>query len=132
MAHYESLAHVNKLFGSIGLPVLSAEDVDLLNEYMLVMQPLALVVDIVQGEKKVFYGLGLLLPLLSKLKLDLGNKEFSNVGAIRNKILTSIDKRYSIVIFYLRLKFLTSACFLDLEIVSMTPTTYWLLVHTHL
>jgi hypothetical protein len=92
--HYKSVDHVNKLFQLIGLPLLTKEDIDLLTEYMNVVQPLALVLDILQGERKVFLGLGVVLSLLTKLKSDLADTVFPHLHPIRDKMLSSIDKRY--------------------------------------
>nr|CAH0113738.1 unnamed protein product [Daphnia galeata] len=78
----------------LGLPSLTKEDIDLLNEYMLVMKPLAILLDIFQGEKGVFLGLGMVLPLLSKLKEQLKTKLFPNLNAIRDRVITSIDNRF--------------------------------------
>jgi hypothetical protein len=72
---------------------LTKEDVELLIEYMLVMKPLAAVVDIFQSEKECFLGLGVVLPLLSKLKKQLKQRVFPNLGAIRDRIISSIDLR---------------------------------------
>ena len=60
---------------------------------MLVMKPLAILLDIFQGEKGVFLGLGMVLPLLSKLKEQLKTKLFPNLNAIRDRVITSSDNR---------------------------------------
>jgi hypothetical protein len=77
----------------IGLPVMTKEDLDMLTEYMLVMQPIAVALDILQGEKEVFMGIGVVLPLLTKLKKELMLREFPNLGPLRDKVLESLDKR---------------------------------------
>jgi hypothetical protein len=41
----------------LGLPLLTKEDIDLWIEYILVMKPLAAVLDVFQGEKQCFLGL---------------------------------------------------------------------------
>ena len=93
LTHYKSLDKANTLFSLLGLPLLTKEDVELLIEYMLVMKPLAAVLDIFQGEKECFLGLGVVLPLLSKLKKQLKQRVFTNLGAIRDRIISSIDLR---------------------------------------
>ena len=93
LSNYKSLDIANQLFTKLGLPSLTKEDIDLLNEYMLVMKPLAILLDIFQGEKGVFLGLGMVLPLLSKLKEQLKTKLFPNLNAIRDRVITSIDNR---------------------------------------
>lgn len=96
LTHYKSLDKANTLFSLLGLPLLlglTKEDVELLIEYMLVMKPLAAVLDIFQGEKECFLGLGVVLPLLSKLKKQLKQRVFPNLGAIRDRIISSIDLR---------------------------------------
>ena len=64
--NYKSLEIANTLFNLLGLPSLTKEDIELLNEYMLVMKPISAVLDIFQGEKGCFLGLGIVLPLLTK------------------------------------------------------------------
>jgi len=59
----------------------------------MVMQPLAAVLDIFQGEKEVFLGLGIVLPLLTRLKKQLQQKVFQNLSTIRDRVVQSIDKR---------------------------------------
>ncbi len=76
LTHYKSLDKANTLFSLLGLPLLTKEDVELLIEYMLVMKPLAAVLDIFQGEKECFLGLGVVLPLLSKLKKTIETESF--------------------------------------------------------
>ena len=91
--HYKSLEKANSLFSLLGLPLLTKEDIDLLIEYMQVMKSLAAVLDIFQGEKECFLGLEIVLPLLSKLKKKLKQRVFPNLGAIRDRIISSIDLR---------------------------------------
>jgi len=93
LKHYKTLANVNSLLSVIGLPVMTKEDLDMLTEYMLVMQPIAVALDILQGEKEVFMGIGVVLPLLTKLKKELMLRDFPNLGPLRDKVLESLDKR---------------------------------------
>ncbi len=57
------------------------------------MKPLAIVLDILQGEKEVFLGVGLVLPLLTKLKDQLNQRVYSFLGPIRDRVVTKIDQR---------------------------------------
>ena len=42
---------------------LTKEDIELLSEYMSVMEPVEKVLDILQGEKEIFMGICIVLPL---------------------------------------------------------------------
>ena len=97
LKHHTSLENVKKLFRVIGLLLMTKEDIDLLTEYMYVMEPVAKILDILHGEKDVFMGIGVVLPLLTKLKQELTLREFPNLEPIRNKVLASLEKRYYIV-----------------------------------
>jgi hypothetical protein len=86
LKNHKSLENANELLLSLGLPALT-KDIELLSEYMSVMEPVARILDILQGEKKI------VLPLLTKLKQQLAVREFPNLGLIRDRILASVDKR---------------------------------------
>ncbi len=92
--NHVSLENVNKLFRTIGFPLMTNQDIELLTEYMYVMEPVAKALDIFQGEKDVFMGIGVVLPLLAKLKQELALREFPNLEPIRTRVLQSVDKRY--------------------------------------
>ena len=76
---------------------MTKEDIDLLTEYMYVMEPVAKILDILHGEKDVFMGIGVVLPLLTKLKQELTLREFPNLepneeqgaGIVRKMVLYS-------------------------------------------
>jgi hypothetical protein len=53
------------LFSVLTLPLLTKEDIELLTEYIKVLKPLAVVLDISQGDKGVFLGVGLVLLLIT-------------------------------------------------------------------
>ena len=97
LKHHTSLENVKKLFRVIGLLLMTKEDIDLLTEYMYVMEPVAKILDILHGEKDVFMGIGVVLPLLTKLKQELTLREFPNLepneeqgaGIVRKKVLYS-------------------------------------------
>jgi hypothetical protein len=82
------------VFRSLGIPVLTKDDLDLLIEYMHCVKPLAATLDIFQGEKGCFLGKGVVLPLLTKLKKQLNQRVFPNLGPLRDKILSRIQDRY--------------------------------------
>lgn len=78
---HKSLKAVNDLFAAIGITALvTKEDMELLNEYILVLRPLAQVLDVFQGEKNVFLGIGIVLPLITMLKKQLDQRVFPNLG----------------------------------------------------
>ncbi len=81
------------MFVEVGLPPITNEDIELLSEYMHVMEPLAAVLDTFQGEKDIVVGLGIVLPLLTKLKAQLTNSDFPNLDAISDRVVQSIDHR---------------------------------------
>lgn len=93
LKNHKSLENANDVLRSLGLPALTKEDIELLSEYMSVMEPVAKVLDILQGEKEIFMGIGIVLPLLTKLKQQLTVREFPNLGLIRDRIVASVDKR---------------------------------------
>lgn len=93
LKHHKSVEHSATLFTALKLPVLTKEDIEILNEYTSLMKPLAIVLDIFQGEKSCFLGLGIVLPLLSKLKKQLQQRVFPNLGPIRNRVVSSINQR---------------------------------------
>ncbi len=57
------------------------------------MKPLAIVLDILQGEKEVFLGVSLVLPLLTKLNDQLNQRVYSFLGPIRDWVVNKIDQR---------------------------------------
>ena len=77
---------------ALKLPNFTKEEIELLTEYMLVMKPIAVVLDIFQGEKGCFLGLGMVLPLLTRLKKQL-QRVFPNLSPIRDRVLSSIEDR---------------------------------------
>ncbi|KZR96557.1 Uncharacterized protein APZ42_009042, partial [Daphnia magna] len=98
LQNFKSFEVVNKLFSSLTLPLLTKEDIELLNEYMEVMKPLAVVLctvsDILQGEKGVFLGVGLVLPLIPRLKDLLNKRVYLHLGPIRDRVLEKVDNRF--------------------------------------
>lgn len=93
MDHHTNIDVTNGLFKKLGIAVLTKDDLELLSEYMLVLKPLAAVLDILQGEKACFMGLGVVLPLLTRLKKQLEQKVFPHLGPIRDRILDRIEYR---------------------------------------
>jgi hypothetical protein len=103
------------LFSSLTLPLLTKEDIELLTEYMEVMKPLAVVLDILQGDKGVFLGIGLVLPLITRLKDLMNQRVYLHLGPIRDRVLEKVDKRYyNLKCFFLLLLVLCAFFFLDL------------------
>ncbi|XP_046447601.1 uncharacterized protein LOC124196523 [Daphnia pulex] len=94
LKHYKSLDTANTVFRSLGIPALTKDDLELLLEYMHCVKPLAAILDIFQGEKGCFLGIGVVLPLLTKLKKQLKQRVFLNVGPLRDKILARIEDRF--------------------------------------
>lgn len=95
LKHYKSLDVASTLFSSLGIPVLTKDDLDLLIEYMHCVKPLAAILDIFQGDKDCFLGIGIVLPLLTKLKKQLNQRVFPNIGPVRDRILSRIQDRYA-------------------------------------
>ena len=58
------------------------------------MKPLAVVLDILQGDKGVFLGVGLVLPLVTRLKDLMNQRVYLHLGPIRDRVLEKVDKRY--------------------------------------
>jgi hypothetical protein len=94
LKHYKSLDAAGTVFRSLGIPVPTKDDLDLLIEYMQCVKPSAAILDIFQGDKGCFLGIGVVLPLLTKLKKQLNQRVFPNLGPLRDQILSRIQDRY--------------------------------------
>lgn len=93
LKHYKSLDNLNFVATSIGLPKFNDVDLEILADYCMVQDPLARVLDVFQGGKQVFLGLGIVLPLLTKLKEQLRGKNFKYVNPIRDVIIEKLEER---------------------------------------
>jgi hypothetical protein len=94
LKHHKSLKTINGLLQSIGLTSLfSKEDIDYLQEYCELMKPIASALDILQGENKCFHGIGMVLPLLTRLKKQIRERFFANLGTMRDRVIQKIDER---------------------------------------
>jgi len=71
----------------------SKEDIDYLQEYAVLMKPIAGALDILQGKNKYFNGIGMVLPILKRMKKQLRERFFSNLGPMRDRIIQKIDER---------------------------------------
>nr|CAH0103564.1 unnamed protein product [Daphnia galeata] len=58
------------------------------------MNPIASALDILQGEKKCFTGIGMVLPLLTRVKKQLRERFFANLGPMRDTVIQKIDERF--------------------------------------
>lgn len=96
MTNYKNLDVVNVLLKALGIPQMTKDDLELIGEYMSILKPLAAVLDIFQGEKACFMGLGVVLPLLSKLQKQLRQKICPNLSPIRDKIIARVEVRYTV------------------------------------
>ncbi|KZS01529.1 Uncharacterized protein APZ42_001780, partial [Daphnia magna] len=94
LKNHKSIKTVNGLLQSIGLTsMFSKEDIDYLQEYAVLMKPIASALDILQGENKCFHGIGMVLPLLTRIKKQLRERFFANLGPMRDRIIQKIDER---------------------------------------
>ncbi|KAI9559480.1 hypothetical protein GHT06_013473 [Daphnia sinensis] len=94
LKNHKSIKTVNGLMQSIGLTsMFSTEDIDYLQEYSVLMKPIASALDILQGEKKCFHGIGMVLPLLTRIKKQLRKRFFAKLGPMRDRIIQKIDER---------------------------------------
>ena len=84
----------------LGLLILTKDDIDILTEYMQVMKPLAAVLDVFQGDKSCFMGLGVVLPLLKKVKQQVKQRAFPNIGPLRVRIVSRVEYRDSLIPIY--------------------------------
>ncbi|KAI9554978.1 hypothetical protein GHT06_020267 [Daphnia sinensis] len=82
LKNYKSLDVAHIIFRSLSIP------------YLHCVKPLAAILDIFQGEKGCFLGIGIVLPLLTKLKKQLNQRMFPNLGPIRDKILSRVQDRF--------------------------------------
>lgn len=95
LQHYKNLDNLNLVLSSNNLPSFTLHDLDCLAEYCSVLDPLARVLDILQGENDCFLGIGVILPLLTRIRKKLGERQFKFVNPIRDRILERIEFRYS-------------------------------------
>jgi len=92
--HLKDLAILNNLVGSIGLDYqFTIEDVSILQEYSELMKPLANALYIFKGKANCFSGIGMVLPLLTRVRKTLRDKFFPNLGPMREKVIESIDEK---------------------------------------
>ena len=91
-------AQLDELMTSLKLEILDDEDRQLLNEFLVVMKPLAVYLDILQGEKNNF--LGCVLPCILKIKEEIQKIPSNKIqprgfgSFIRKGILTHIENRF--------------------------------------
>lgn len=76
-----------------GLPRFLPDELDLLAEYVSILEPIAKVLDVLQGEKADWLGIGIILPLLERLKTVLCDKNLPNLYPIRERVLAKFDQR---------------------------------------
>ena len=58
-----------------------------------ILKPIASELDLFQGEKNCFLGIGMVLPLLTRIKKKLQDRVFPNLGPIRDRVIERIDAR---------------------------------------
>lgn len=85
-----------RLCDSIGVVRFKKEDIEFMEDYVTIMEPLAVALDILQGEKNMYFGF--LLPtisiLLSKYDDLLTKKRLNYCATLINIIKTSIETRF--------------------------------------
>ena len=84
---------MNDLVIRLGLPSFSATELNLAMEYVSVMDPVAKLLDVFQGEKCSWMGIGIVLPLIYRMKKVLRSRNFPNLEAIRDRMLDKVDER---------------------------------------
>lgn len=89
------LDSVNAIAERIHIRPFNHSEIELITEYCNLLEPVAQLLDIFQTEKPVFAGIGIVLPLLVKLKLKLNSLTLNNFTAIREKILKRVEERYN-------------------------------------
>ena len=87
LKNYKTLENANVVMSGLNLPAFTKNNIDLLAEYSAILEPVAIVLDIFQGDRQCFMGLGIVLPQLTKIKKKLSSKHFPNLNAIRDRIL---------------------------------------------
>lgn len=92
---YAKLDSINTLINQFGLPRFLSEELDLLTEYVSVLEPIAKVLDVFQGEKADWMGIGIVLPLLERLKSVLCEKNLPNLYPLRERVLAKIEQRFA-------------------------------------
>lgn len=91
-------AYLGKICIALNLPVFSGKEMDFLKEYIKISEPLATVLDKIQGDKDIYLGelLPKLLGLLSKLnKL---RDELTYTASFVDAMLSGIGKRFAHVL----------------------------------
>ncbi len=95
LKNHKNLKTLNDVLQSIGLTYsFTKEDIEYLQEYCELMKPLAQALDIFQGQKECFLGIGMVLPLLTRVKKTLRDRFFPNLEPMRKRVIESINDRY--------------------------------------
>ena len=87
--------NLNELFGKLNLPPLKPYDIELLEEYVKIMTPVAIALDKLQSEKECFYGILMptIMSAINNLKAVVLVVEHSEV--FRNVIVEDIERRFT-------------------------------------
>lgn len=110
---------LRKLCEKLQVPPIEQDEHNLLREYLSLMAPIAIYLDVLQGEKNCF--LGLVLPTIMMLKSKLSELVLEICASLRDGILVKLEERYTF--HNLQIFPLTYiSIFVDLDIV-LIPTT---------
>ena len=95
---------LNDLCIKLLIPQLDDEDYEILLEYVSIMKPISIYLDLLQGETNCF--LGFVLPSIMKIKTELEAMELTKLGPLRDGILTKLDDRFVTDICFNKLVYL--------------------------
>ena len=82
---------IHSLCRKLGLSPIERGDSEILQEYMKIMEPISIYLDLLQGETNCFLGHN--LPSLTKIKFILENLSLNKGVCLRDGLLSQIDQR---------------------------------------
>ncbi len=115
---YQNIKVINDIAAHFDMRIsaFNQPEIQLLADYCACLDPLARVLDILQGDRHQFIGIGVVLPLLERLKKKLMALDIPSMLPVREKIMSSLTERYKFPLF---LNFKTFSLSLNLLILDL-------------
>ena len=83
---------LKSLLRSLNLSPVTSQEIAFLKEYLVMLKPIAICLDILQGEKQCY--LGCVLPVLVKLKAKMSDQVSNGTKPIREFLIKKIEERF--------------------------------------